>query len=143
MTGVWWWLRGSPPSVIVRDVRVSSPAPACFSARLQEGRLTADIVKIVFFANMARKLFVGGLPYRTTGDELKDAFSKAGEVASASIVTERETGRSRGFGFVEMVNDADADAHRQRSSSEGCVITHSPIANPAPVAGFCFTIGGV
>jgi cold-inducible RNA-binding protein len=59
---------------------------------------------------MARKLFVGGLPYRTTNDELKDAFAKAGEVASASIVTDRETGRSRGFGFVEMAQDADADS---------------------------------
>lgn len=58
---------------------------------------------------MARKLFVGGLPYRTTGDELRDAFAQAGEVASASIVTDRETGRSRGFGFVEMANDGDAD----------------------------------
>ena len=58
---------------------------------------------------MARKLFVGGLPYRTTNDELRDAFAKAGEVASASIVTDRETGRSRGFGFVEMANDGDAD----------------------------------
>ena len=58
---------------------------------------------------MARKLFVGGLPYRTTNDELRDAFAKAGEVVSASIVTDRETGRSRGFGFVEMANDADAD----------------------------------
>lgn len=58
---------------------------------------------------MARKLFVGGLPYRTTGDELKDAFSQAGEVATASIVTDRETGRSRGFGFVEMAEDADAE----------------------------------
>ena len=57
---------------------------------------------------MARKLFVGGLPYRTTGDELRDAFAKAGEVASASIVTERETGRSRGFGFVEMATDEGA-----------------------------------
>ena len=59
---------------------------------------------------MARKLFVGGLPYRTTGDELKDAFAKAGEVTSASIVTDRETGRSRGFGFVEMADDAGADS---------------------------------
>ena len=57
---------------------------------------------------MARKLFVGGLPYRTTGDELRDAFAQAGEVASASIVTERETGRSRGFGFVEMATDEGA-----------------------------------
>ena len=55
---------------------------------------------------MALKLFVGGLPYRTTNDELRDAFAKAGEVTSASIVTDRETGRSRGFGFVEMADDA-------------------------------------
>src|SRR5882724_8842360 len=61
------------------------------------------------FVDMARKLFIGGLPYRTTGDELRDAFAQAGEVASASIVTDRETGRSRGFGFVEMAQDADAD----------------------------------
>ena len=67
------------------------------------------LVEKSVFAYMARKLFVGGLPYRTTGDELKDAFSKAGEVASASIVTDRETGRSRGFGFVEMADDAGAD----------------------------------
>ncbi len=59
---------------------------------------------------MARKLFVGGLPYRTTNDELRDAFAKAGEVASASIVTDRETGRSRGFGFVEMADDAGANS---------------------------------
>ncbi|MEK7068328.1 MAG: RNA-binding protein [Patescibacteria group bacterium] len=57
---------------------------------------------------MARKLFVGGLPYRTTNDELRDAFAQAGEVVSASIVTDRETGRSRGFGFVEM-EDSSAD----------------------------------
>ncbi len=51
---------------------------------------------------MPNKLFVGGLPYSTTNDELRDSFAKAGEVTSASIVIERETGRSRGFGFVEM-----------------------------------------
>src|ERR1700740_470579 len=75
-----------------------------------EGRLTRKLfASIISFSRMAQKLFVGGLPYRTTGDELRDAFAKAGEVATASIVTDRETGRSRGFGFVEMANDADAD----------------------------------
>ncbi len=58
---------------------------------------------------MARKLFVGGLPYRTTGDELRDAFAKAGTVETASIVTDRETGRTGGFGCVEMA-DAYADS---------------------------------
>ena len=59
---------------------------------------------------MASKLFVGGLPYRTSKEELEDAFSKAGSVVSASIVMDRETGRSKGFGFVEMSSDAEAQA---------------------------------
>jgi RNA recognition motif-containing protein len=57
---------------------------------------------------MATKLYIGGLPYTTTQDELRDAFSQAGAVASATIIMDRMTGRSRGFGFVEMENDADA-----------------------------------
>ncbi len=59
---------------------------------------------------MAKKLFVGGLPYATTDSELSDAFSKAGAVTSATIITDRMTGRSKGFGFVEMANDEEADA---------------------------------
>ena len=60
------------------------------------------------FFRMATKLYVGGLPYSTTQDELRDTFAKAGAVASASIIMDKMTGRSRGFGFVEMENDADA-----------------------------------
>lgn len=56
---------------------------------------------------MAKKLYVGGLPYSTTNDGLKDAFSKMGEVISANVIIDKMTGRSRGFGFVEM-NDEDA-----------------------------------
>ncbi|HVN26200.1 MAG TPA: RNA-binding protein [Candidatus Paceibacterota bacterium] len=59
---------------------------------------------------MATKLYVGGLPYSTTQDELQDAFSKAGQVVSASIIMDKMTGRSRGFGFVEMNSDTDAQA---------------------------------
>ena len=59
---------------------------------------------------MASKLFVGGLPYRTSKEELEESFAKAGSVVSASIVMDRETGRSKGFGFVEMGSDADAQA---------------------------------
>lgn len=58
---------------------------------------------------MAKKLYVGGLPYSTTQDELKNAFSQAGAVESASIITDKMTGRSRGFGFVEMTNDEEAE----------------------------------
>jgi cold-inducible RNA-binding protein len=57
---------------------------------------------------MAKKLYVGGLPYKTTNDELKAHFSAAGAVASATIIMDKMTGRSKGFGFVEFDNDADA-----------------------------------
>lgn len=57
---------------------------------------------------MAKKLYVGGLPYSTTEDELRDAFAQCGSVASASIIMDRMSGRSKGFGFVEMANDEDA-----------------------------------
>lgn len=58
---------------------------------------------------MAKRLYVGGLPYETTDDELKELFSEAGTVDSAKIVTDKYSGRSRGFGFVEMSNDEEAD----------------------------------
>lgn len=57
---------------------------------------------------MAKKLYVGGLSYGTTQDGLQSAFAQAGNVTSATIITDRMTGRSRGFGFVEMENDEDA-----------------------------------
>jgi RNA recognition motif-containing protein len=57
---------------------------------------------------MAKKLYVGGLSYSTTDGGLKDAFSQAGEVTSATVIMDKMTGRSRGFGFVEMTNDEDA-----------------------------------
>ena len=59
---------------------------------------------------MSTKLYVGGIPYTTTENALKDAFSKAGAVTSSSIIIDRMTGRSKGFGFVEMTNDEEADA---------------------------------
>lgn len=58
---------------------------------------------------MAKKLFVGGLPWATTNDDLKDLFSQAGTVSSATIITDKMTGRSRGFGFVEFESDEEAD----------------------------------
>ncbi|MFW5853297.1 MAG: RNA recognition motif domain-containing protein [Patescibacteria group bacterium] len=55
------------------------------------------------------KLFVGGLPYSTSEGELEEAFAKAGTVASAIIIKDRETGRSKGFGFVEFENSDEAN----------------------------------
>jgi len=57
---------------------------------------------------MAKKLYVGGLSYNTTEDTLKDAFSAAGTVESATIIIDRMTNRSKGFGFVEMSSDEEA-----------------------------------
>jgi cold-inducible RNA-binding protein len=62
-------------------------------------------------AHMATsKLYVGGIPYRTTEDELRTVFEEAGTVTSASIISDRMTGRSRGFGFVEMASEAEGQA---------------------------------
>ena len=55
-----------------------------------------------------KKIYVGNLPWATTDDDLRELFGTYGAVASSAVVTDRETGRSRGFGFVEM-DDADAD----------------------------------
>ena len=53
-------------------------------------------------------IYVGNLPYSTTQDDLRDVFSAYGEVNAARIVNDRETGRPKGFGFVEMNNDEEA-----------------------------------
>lgn len=57
---------------------------------------------------MATKLFVGSLAWATTDDSLKEFFSAAGEVVSANVIVDRETNRSKGFGFVEMASDDEA-----------------------------------
>ncbi|MBX4200204.1 RNA-binding protein [Candidatus Parcubacteria bacterium] len=59
---------------------------------------------------MSTKLYVGGIPYTSTEATLKDAFAKAGNVTSASIIIDRMTGRSKGFGFVEMSTEEEAQA---------------------------------
>ena len=55
-------------------------------------------------------IYVGNLPYNTTETELQEQFATYGEVSRVKVITDRETGRSRGFGFVEMANDAEAEA---------------------------------
>ena len=58
---------------------------------------------------MAKKLYVGNLSYNISEEELKNVFTPIGEVQSCKIITDAATGRSKGFGFVEMANDEDAD----------------------------------
>ena len=57
---------------------------------------------------MAKKLYVGGLSYSTNEDTLRNEFSKAGTVESATVIMDRMSGRSKGFGFVEMATDEEA-----------------------------------
>lgn len=57
---------------------------------------------------MGKKLFIGNLPYSVTNDSLADFFRAAGNVESARVITDRDSGRSKGFGFVEMGSDAEA-----------------------------------
>ena len=57
---------------------------------------------------MGNKLYVGGLPYTTTDQQLQDLFAQHGTVSSAKVISDRYTGRSRGFGFVEMATSEEA-----------------------------------
>lgn len=63
---------------------------------------------------MGKKLFVGNLPFSATDQVLFDTFSQAGKVESAKVITDRETGRSKGFGFVEMSTDQEAQTAIQQ-----------------------------
>ncbi len=58
---------------------------------------------------MSKKLFVGGLPYTVTSSQLEEIFSKFGKVVSCDVITDRYSGQSKGFAFVEMENDKEAD----------------------------------
>lgn len=57
---------------------------------------------------MANKLYVGNLPYRTTGDDLRETFSQAGNVSESIVISDKISGRSKGFGFVTMATDEEA-----------------------------------
>ena len=59
---------------------------------------------------MAKKLYVGNITFATTSEDLRELFSQHGEVTDAIVIQDRETGRSRGFGFVELASDEAANA---------------------------------
>ncbi len=74
----------------------------CFQRRLGESLFQAK--------SMAKRLYVGNLSYSVASEDLQALFEQYGSVRSAQVLIDRETGRSRGFGFVEMDNDAEAEA---------------------------------
>jgi RNA recognition motif-containing protein len=67
---------------------------------------------------MKKKLFIGGLAWSTTDDSLKAAFDEFGEVTEARVITDRETGRSRGFGFVSFTDPAHAQAAKDAMDNQ-------------------------
>ncbi len=94
---------------------------------------------------MATKLYVGGLSYSTTSESLREYFAQCGTVESASVITDKFSGRSRGFGFVEMSTSEEAQAAISKLNEqpfEGRPLTVS-IANPrAPHSGGSRSGGG-
>jgi RNA recognition motif-containing protein len=87
---------------------------------------------------MNRKLYVGNLPYETTEDDLQGLFSDIGAVASINVMRDRETGRARGFAFVEMASEADAQTaidklHNRPFGGRNLTVNE---AKPQPSRGF-------
>jgi len=64
------------------------------------------------------RIFIGNLPFRATEEELRELFAQLGEVESLEIITDRETGRSRGFGFIEMEEEGGKKAIEQLNGTE-------------------------
>lgn len=86
---------------------------------------------------MGKKLYVGNLPYAVRDHDLNQSFSAYGEVVSAQVMMERDTGRSKGFGFVEMGSDAEAQAaieglHGQELSGRALVVNEARPKAPRP-----------
>ena len=90
---------------------------------------------------MGNKLYVGNLPYSFRDEDLQQAFAAHGTVSSAKVMMERDTGRSKGFGFVEMGNDAEAQAaingmNGQQYGGRGLVVNEArPMEPRAPRSG--------
>ena len=86
---------------------------------------------------MSSKIYVGNLPYSVTDDSLQSNFSEFGEVTSAKVMMDRDTGRSKGFGFVEMGSDAEAQTaisamNGQQFGGRGLVVNEARPMEPRP-----------
>ena len=94
---------------------------------------------------MGKKLYVGNLPFSATEQTLLDTFSQCGNVDSAKIIMDRDTGRSKGFGFVEMSSDEEADAAIKKFNGaefSGRAMTVNEARPQAPRSGGGFGGGG-
>ena len=96
---------------------------------------------------MGNKLYVGNLPYSFRDQDLEQTFSQFGSVGSAKVMMERDTGRSKGFGFVEMGSDAEAQAaiqglHGQNHGGRDLVVNEARPMEPRPPRSGGFGGGG-
>ena len=83
---------------------------------------------------MGKKLYVGNLPFSATDESLHEMFAQAGSVTSAKIIMDRDTGRSKGFGFVEMSSDQEATDAIQKFNGESVGGRAITVAEARPVA---------
>ena len=96
---------------------------------------------------MAKRIYVGNLPWAYTNVELEQLFQQYGEVAAAEVIMDRETGRSRGFGFVQMANDADMETAINALNNFQCggrplVVNEARERSPRPSGGGGYGGGG-
>jgi RNA recognition motif-containing protein len=96
---------------------------------------------------MAKRIYVGNLPWAYTNVELEQLFQQYGEVATAEVIMDRETGRSRGFGFVQMANDADIETAVNALNNFNCggrplVVNEARERSPRPSGGGGYGGGG-
>ena len=82
---------------------------------------------------MGKKLYVGNLPFSATEQVLKDTFAQCGTVESVKIITDRDSGRSKGFGFVEMASDAEATAAISKLNGADYVGRAMTVNEPKPL----------
>jgi RNA recognition motif-containing protein len=103
-------LFGCAASLIDRKEDMSySPVPFQISGQKNESRSLINLILNLNQKNVSKKLYVGNLDYNTTEDDLQKLFSEAGKVESVSIIRDRQTDRSKGFGFVEMATEEEAE----------------------------------
>src|ERR1043165_3944432 len=89
--------------------RASEPDPSNATVRRSQIRFAASFLFLIRKGiSMAKKLYVGNLAFQTNSQDLQELFAQAGTVESASIIEDRDTGRSKGFAFVEMSTEAEA-----------------------------------
>ena len=124
-------------TVCPRRPSVASALPVAGRSRADRPSFRTDEARERVFAAMGRRLYVGNLPYKCTDEELTELFSRAGTVDNVRVMRDQATGRARGFAFVEMASDDDAqrainELHQFQMEGRALVVNE---ARPKPMGG--------